>query len=106
MEGQPFFVSSAGSLVDSRGELHHRAGDCEDQHGGGKKDGAKDFFIGGNLHIELTLEVGERMFQGLDNLDWYSLHGAECRGQSDSTSVGYSFFEISISTRASCDASA
>ena len=34
--------------------------------------GAKDFFIGGDLNIELKLE-------GLNSLDWYGLCGPEYR---------------------------
>ena len=40
----------------------------------GKKMGAKDFFIGGDLNIELKMESSwEDEFRGLDSLDWYGL---------------------------------
>ena len=45
-----------------------------------KKMGAKDFFIGGDLNIELKIEGGNEEFQRLDNLDWCGLCGLECRG--------------------------
>ena len=46
----------------------------------GKAMGAKDFFVGGDLNIELKLEGGREDFEGLDSADWYGLYRPECRG--------------------------
>ena len=46
----------------------------------GQKMGAKDFFIGGDLNIELELEGGNMECHGFDSLDWNGVHGLECRG--------------------------
>ena len=46
----------------------------------GKRMGAKDFFIGGDNNIGFKLEGGGEELHGLDSLDWYGLHGPECRG--------------------------
>ena len=46
----------------------------------GKKLGAVDIFIGGDLNIELKLELGDEDLQGLDGIDWYGIYGPECLG--------------------------
>jgi endonuclease/exonuclease/phosphatase family metal-dependent hydrolase len=46
----------------------------------GKKAGATDFFIGGDLNIELKLGDTEEDLNGLDSIDWYGMYGPECRG--------------------------
>ena len=46
----------------------------------GKKMGAVDFYIGGDINIELELEDSGEDLQGLDGIDWYGMHGPECRG--------------------------
>ena len=48
--------------------------------GEGKKLGPVDFFIGGDIHIELKLEPSDEGFQGLDGIDWCGIYGPECRG--------------------------
>ena len=40
---------------------------------------AEDFFIGGDINIELKLETSGEYLQGLDGIDWYGIHGPECR---------------------------
>ena len=42
--------------------------------------GVKDFFIGGDLNIELKFEGGSEDFVGLHSIDWYGFYGLECRG--------------------------
>ena len=39
----------------------------------GKKLGAVDFFIGGDINIELKLEPGDEDLQGLNGIDWWDL---------------------------------
>ena len=46
----------------------------------GKRMGAKDFFICGDLNVELNLENGDKRIEGLDSLDWNGLYGPESRG--------------------------
>ena len=46
----------------------------------GKKLGAVDFFIGGDINIELKLEPGDEDLQGLDGIGWYGIYGLECLG--------------------------
>ena len=46
----------------------------------GKKLGAVDFFIGGDINIELKLQLGDEDLQGLDGIDWYGIYGPECLG--------------------------
>ena len=48
--------------------------------GEGKKLGAVDFFIGGDINIELKLEPGDEDLHGLDGIDWYGIYGLECLG--------------------------
>ena len=54
--------------------------DVRDIMGEGKKQGAVDFFIGGDINIELKLEPGDEDLQGLDGIDWYGIYGPECLG--------------------------
>ena len=42
--------------------------------------GAKYYFIGGNINIELKLEGGSADFEGLDSTDWYDFYGPVRRG--------------------------
>ena len=46
----------------------------------GRKLGAVVFYIGGGINIELKLEDNGENIRGLDGIDWYGLHGPECRG--------------------------
>ena len=48
--------------------------------GEGKKLGAVDFFIGGDINIELKLEPGDEDLQGLDGIDWCGIYGPEYLG--------------------------
>ena len=48
--------------------------------GEGKNMGAMDFFIGGDINIELKLEPDHEDLQGLDGIDWYGIYGPECLG--------------------------
>ena len=86
----PFYKSSVDQLCDvyvrslaprgrRREKLHHRAGAEQGHHGGRKKSGDKDFLTGGD-NIELALEGGECIFQGLDSLDGYGFYVPDCRG--------------------------
>ena len=47
----------------------------------GKRAGAADFFIGGDLHTELGLDNTGGDLQGLDSIEWYGMYGPECRGE-------------------------
>ena len=49
----------------------------------GKKFGAVDFFIGGDIDIELKLEPGDENLEGLDGIDWYGINGSECLGSGE-----------------------
>ena len=46
----------------------------------GRATGAKDFFIGGDINIELKLDVGTDEFEGLECIGWYGLYGPACCG--------------------------
>ena len=46
----------------------------------GKKMGAMEFFIGGDINVELKLEPDHEDFQGLDGINWYGIYGPECLG--------------------------
>ena len=48
--------------------------------GEGKNMGAVEFFIGGDINIELKLEPDHEDLQGLDGIDWYGIYGPECLG--------------------------
>ena len=48
--------------------------------GEGKNMGAVDFFIGGDINIELKLEPDHEDLQGLDGIDWYGIYGPKCLG--------------------------
>ena len=45
-----------------------------------KNLGAIDFFIGGDINIELKLEPDQEDLQGLDGIDCYDVYGPECLG--------------------------
>ena len=51
-----------------------------DVMGEGKHLGAMDFFIGGDINVELKLEPDHEHLQGLDGIDWYGIYGPECLG--------------------------
>ena len=40
-----------------------------------EKLGATDFFIGGDINIELKLEPDHEDLQGLAGMDWYGMYG-------------------------------
>ena len=46
----------------------------------GRKAGAVDFFIGGDINIELGLGNAGEDLNGLDSMKWYGLYGPECKG--------------------------
>ena len=46
----------------------------------GKRAGAVDFFIGGDLNIELKSDIADDDHQGLDSIELYGMYGPECRG--------------------------
>ena len=48
--------------------------------GEGKKFGAVDFFICGDINIELKLEPGDENLHGLDGIGWSGIYGPECLG--------------------------
>ena len=41
----------------------------------GRKMGAGDFYIGGDIIIELKLETCGEDLQGLDGIDWHGING-------------------------------
>ena len=45
----------------------------------GKRSGAVDFFIGGDLNIELKLDITDDEHRGLDSIEWYGMYGSEWR---------------------------
>ena len=52
-----------------------------------KREGAVDFFIGGDLNIELKLDMADDEHQGLDSIEWYGMYGLECRGGGEDTTA-------------------
>ena len=50
-----------------------------------KKEGAVDFFFGGDLNIELRLDNVDDDLHSLDSIDWYGMYGPECRVGGDDT---------------------
>ena len=40
----------------------------------GKREGAVDFFIGGDLNIELKLHIADDEHRGLDRVEWYGMY--------------------------------
>ena len=46
----------------------------------GKRSGAVDFFIGGDLNVELKLNIADYGHKGLDNIEWFWMYGPECKG--------------------------
>ena len=98
---------------ERRREPHRRVGGRKDHHGDGKRMGAEDFFIGGDVNIELKLEGGNEKLEGLDSFDLRGLHGPECRGGGEDVVTHQKIrwlqslrdFEWAVSsTWASCDA--
>ena len=57
------FVHLRAARRVQRGELHRPSW----------RLGAREFFIGGDLNIELKLEDGNEEFQGRDSLDCYEM---------------------------------
>ena len=49
----------------------------------GKRESAVDFFIGGDLNIELKLGLVDDENRDLDRIDWYRMYGPECEGTAD-----------------------
>ena len=49
----------------------------------GKRMGAVDFFIGGDLNIELKLCLADDAHRGLDSIKWYGMCGPECEGSAE-----------------------
>ena len=49
----------------------------------GKRMGAVDFFIGGDLNIELKLCFAGDEHRGLDSIEWYGMYGPECEGSAE-----------------------
>ena len=46
----------------------------------GRKTGAVDFYIGGDINIQMKPgNTGEDLWE-LDSIDWYGMYGPECRG--------------------------
>ena len=52
-----------------------------------KRAGAVDFFIGGDLNIELKLDIADDEHQALDSIEWYGMCGPECQGAGEDTSA-------------------
>ena len=50
-----------------------------------KKADAVDFFIGGDLYIELRLDNVDGDLQDLDSTEWCGMYGPECRGFGEDT---------------------
>ena len=46
----------------------------------GRKGGATDFFVGGDLHIEFRPDNANEDPHGLDSIEWYGMCGPECKG--------------------------
>ena len=46
----------------------------------GKEMGTVDFFVGGDLNMELELEGCGGDLVGIDSVDWYGLYGSYCTG--------------------------
>ena len=51
----------------------------------GKRAEAVDFFFGGDLNIELKLDIADDKHRGLDSIEWYGMYGPECRGGGEDT---------------------
>ena len=49
----------------------------------GKRMGVVDFFIGGDLNIELQLCLADDEHRGLDSIEWYGMYGPECEGSAE-----------------------
>ena len=70
---------------------------ARDIMGEGKKLGAVDFLIGGDINIELKLELGDVDLQGLNGFDWYGIYGSGCLGGGED--VMERKFHISVSVQ-------
>ena len=46
----------------------------------GRKAGAIDFYIGGDINIEMKLGNAGDDLWGLDSIESYGMYGPECRG--------------------------
>ena len=51
----------------------------------GKKMGAEDFNIGGDINIELKMKTSGEDVQELDGVDWYGIYRPGCQGTSSRT---------------------
>ena len=51
----------------------------------GKRKGAVDSFIGGDLNLELKLDIADDEHRGLDSIEWYGMYGLECKGGGEVT---------------------
>ena len=51
----------------------------------GKGAGAVDFFIGGDLNVELKLDTADGEHQGLDSIELYGMYVPECKGGGEDT---------------------
>ena len=49
----------------------------------GKRMGAVEFFIGGDLNIELKLCLADDEHRALDSIEWYKMYGPACEGTAD-----------------------
>ena len=49
----------------------------------GRKAGAVDFFVGGDINIELRLGNAGEDLHGLDSIEWYGLYGPVCKGREE-----------------------
>ena len=59
----------------------------------GKRTGAVDFFIGGDLNLELKLDIADDEHRGLDSIDWYGMYVPECKGCGEDA-VAYEKIEV------------
>ena len=49
----------------------------------GRKAGAIDFFIGGDINIEVRLRNADEDLHGLESIERYGLYGPDCRRKYD-----------------------
>ena len=50
-----------------------------------RRAGEGDFFIGGDLNIDLKLDNADDEHQGLDSIEWYGMYGPKCKGSREDT---------------------
>ena len=68
-------ISLHAARWERRGELHHRAGDCEGHQ--------RISSLAATSTSSSNSTVGTMIFRVFDSLDWYGLYGPECRGRGD-----------------------